>query len=64
MGRDDENEFGRGRMKTKTVNHRKKRYNRPHLVQYGSLTQITKGGGGSRRDGGKGSPKTKSSGGA
>ncbi|MGH7275375.1 MAG: lasso RiPP family leader peptide-containing protein [Nitrospiria bacterium] len=51
-------------MKSKTASKRKNPYRSPRLVKYGSLAQITRGGGGSRRDGGAGSPKTKASGGA
>jgi len=51
-------------MKSKTESKGKKPYRSPRLVKYGSLAQITRGGGGTRRDGGVGSPKSKASGAA
>jgi hypothetical protein len=51
-------------MKSKMASKGKKIYRSPRLVKYGSLAQITRGGGGTKRDGVAGSPKTKASGAA
>ena len=51
-------------MKSKMASNGKKPYRSPHLVKHGRLAQITRGGGGTKRDGSGGAPKTKASGSA
>jgi hypothetical protein len=50
-------------MTSKKTKKRKKAYRSPRLVVYGDFRRLTKGGGGTRRDGGAGG-KSKASGGA
>jgi hypothetical protein len=46
-------------MNSKGTKKKKKAYRSPRLVVYGDFRRLTKGGGGTKRDGGVGAPKTK-----
>lgn len=46
-------------MKSKRASQAKKPYRPPRLTVYGDLRRLTLGGGGTKREGGPGGPKTK-----
>lgn len=46
-------------MKSKKASRAKKPYRPPRLTVYGDLRRLTQGGGGTRREGGPGTPKTR-----